>query len=717
MKHIKTFIRDKDQPYFVPDAQYKFNLQPGIKIGGQIVNADGEPVAGARVYGYLPNTKPDEEGIDVFEETATTDANGMWHMSGAPEDLRGMTLSFVERTDDFPGEKSAVLPEHHAALKTMSDVRTMTVAPKVQATVVDPEGKPIEGAMILLAGRNLFEDYGAKLIPKTDTKGSFELSVPADSPQVFTVFSRDWALKTVRVSSAEESPLTIVMQKGERLVFRTLTEDGRPAAGIQFHPEAPREGPFTGETPVNYLHALDFLSNRNLLNNTTGESGEFLWENAPREKLGYQIISSAYLSQPGGDYGPEGSPHTIVFRPIIPLSITIVADETGGSIEEYRIHEGTHFKSNPAGLWQWHLKRPSKEMQPGQFATHLRTLDREIKYRIQADGFRPAVTPAYDAKQLPNTPVSVEMRLKKDTGYEGLVQTPTKKPAAGAKVYTKIPRREDYRGLLVINGALDESTATAITIADADGVFRLQPHNEPFVCFVSHESGYANLADLDLWEKPEIVLTPWSAVEGVLQTKGKPIEGVEISMKMDDYSSLLEDMPSVQRYFSQQTGPDGRYRFEHVVAGTWRETITYDKTPSKLGPTHTHYADLKIVAGQKLVKRFGAKGITLVGRFVPPKGIDIDWQRSLVTLTQWKDEAHRQWHTRQYLQNLPNGSFELFNVEPAEYELELKVYRNHDRYEEPVVSKVVIITPEDFEKRAAGGILDMGMIKVDADPN
>ena len=528
MAHYQKFARRKEEAYFEPEKVYEFQLKSGITIGGKVVDQHGKPVANAKVYAYCPTNKPIESGIDVFEQRVSTDANGVWEMSGAPSDFPNLILRLSEQASIFPGDVSAVTAEHHAGLKNQTDTRTLNVPDMVQATVVDPDGRPVEGAMVLLAGREFYRDYDNKLTPRTDTNGTFPLANLTQGSQIITIFSLDWALETIRVEFPLEEPLKIMMRKGKRVEFHAVDEQGAPVAEIRFNPEAPRDSPFSGDKYVNYLGVLDFLSHRDLLKNESNERGEFIWENAPDESLGYQIISSKMLSQPGGDFGPAGSPHQIVFRPIIPLNVAIVDDVTSEPITEYRAYQGTHFKSNTPDLWNWSLDRLSRDEKPGLFATHLRALDRLTQYRIQANGYRPAMTASFDAAHLPSDPIAVELRLKQDKGFDAVVQTAAFTAAADAKIYTRIARREDQGGLQVIDGIVDESSATSTIAADSAGRFHIPPQNEPFVCFIWHETGYAELMDVELYQQPTIVLKPWEVIQGTLRKQAAPAENVKV---------------------------------------------------------------------------------------------------------------------------------------------------------------------------------------------
>src|SRR5690349_8157890 len=77
-----------------------------------------------------------------------------------------------------------------------------------RGVVVDPDGRPVAGAMIIwdARGKNLFKEYSDNRIPKTDAEGRFELSGGE-----LTVFSLDWQLQSVRVRQPLKQPLKIVM--------------------------------------------------------------------------------------------------------------------------------------------------------------------------------------------------------------------------------------------------------------------------------------------------------------------------------------------------------------------------------------------------------------------------------------------------------------------------------------------------------------------------
>jgi hypothetical protein len=383
--------------------------------------------------------------------------------------------------------------------------------PGGHGVVIDPDGLPVVGAMVIpvARGRNLFREYNDNRIPKTDADGRFEL--PGGAPTVLAVFSLDWQLQSVRVQHPLKEPLKIVMRKGKRVEVRTVDPQGRPIAGIHFYPERPNPEFFQDARDKPYYEVLDFLGHRHLIRNRSDENGLFVWENAPGEALRYQIVGSDVLSQPGGRYGPEGSPYTLVFRQTISVNATVVDAATGDPIAKYEIIQGMHFKSNRPGVWSWHPHKPGRkgEVKAGGFSDRLLTLDRLYRYRIQAEGYRPALSTILDAASLPDDPVALEFRLQKQSDYEGTLLTPDGVPAGGAEVHVKAGLME-LSLMRVVDGNVDVESVTSSMTAAPDGKFGLAPSKQPFICFISHESGYAELMDVDLLAHAEHRLVPWA---------------------------------------------------------------------------------------------------------------------------------------------------------------------------------------------------------------
>jgi beta-lactamase regulating signal transducer with metallopeptidase domain len=703
--------------------QYKFRLTPGIKIGGRVVDQTGKPVVGARVSAECPEDKSIDVGVNVFDRTTRTSADGRWELSGAPADLQRLGLRLRHAADADDELSFAVSAEQYANLKALEDVRALPSTPSLSGVVVDPSGKPVVDAMVLLYGRNFYRDYGQDNIPKTDSSGKFSISGVGSGTRLLSVFSLDWALKSVRVSLPPKAPLKIMMEKGKRVEFHTVDSDGKPIADIGFYPQGPRYQAFAGGSDLDYFHVLDFLGHRQLIKNRTDKNGIFVWENAPSEALGYQIYQAGVLSQPGGIYGPKGSPHTLVFRRRIPVHGKVVDAATGAPIQGFALYEGTHFKVNRLGSWSWDLE-PRPQLEPSGFVDSLKTLDRLIRYRVQAKGYRPQLCEPMDADKLPNEPISLEFRLEKDGGYQGIVRTPDGQPAAGATVYAQTKDPRDVFGLLIAAGVGQPTKATHVLTTTADGKFQLEPREEPFVCFISHPAGYAQFTDVELFQHREIKLAAWGRIEGEFALDGNPPGTIRLHIW--DFVSDSSALPGVTHMNVIKTDVAGKFHFDRCVAGRWDEEIVRDPTRIERGEKYVENLTVDVAPGQTVIQHLDGTHPDLVGRINPPTGARVNWDNSFATLNRWEED-----HTRGPVEKLPANfrefkrrmdrialspepTFHFRSLEPGEYEFALQVHIPGDRFLHPSYFKKLKITPAMFQGKSADHPIDLGLITLDA---
>ncbi len=71
-------------------ADFTLTLDPATSIGGRILDESAHPVEGAIVHLIISETEPRERGVvstDLFDKTATTDADGRWRSREAPRNF------------------------------------------------------------------------------------------------------------------------------------------------------------------------------------------------------------------------------------------------------------------------------------------------------------------------------------------------------------------------------------------------------------------------------------------------------------------------------------------------------------------------------------------------------------------------------------------------------------------------------------------------------
>jgi beta-lactamase regulating signal transducer with metallopeptidase domain/uncharacterized GH25 family protein len=708
MSFLQKFVGKGIETPLLVDPQYNFRLNSGIRIGGTVLNESGKPIEGVEVNVNFPADRPiEEEGCNYIATSVTTNAAGKWELAGVPANLSKMSFTIRHQSHLSSLKIEGILPEHYDGLRALADVRSLKAAPAFTCTVIDPDGKPINGAMLVWMGGGLHttNENGFVQIPK----------VPV-GPLEFTILSLDWAPLTMKVSIPQTEPVTVIMQKGKRVEIRAVDLQGKPIEGMRFYPEWPQLAVPSPDQrrmlPINF----DVL--RDILNLRTNADGLFVWENAPELKLGYRIWSKQYLSQPGGEYGPEGSPRTLTFRPVIPVSMTIIDAANGRPITDARIMKGSHFKSNPADHWEWRWVRDMPDSE-GRQKTSLRALDHVIQFRVQATGYRPALSQEFDASALPDSPIALQIRLDADNGFSGVVLRPDGRPAAGAMIYTKSENKlNSSKDLYIANGVVDESQITSATTADQSGKFQIQPHAEPFGCLIVHDSGYLKLLDVELLKQTELKLLPWASVKGELWLQGVPAANISVQLRKSDLDRGEDtSLPHFGFAHNIRTDASGKFAFPKCMAGEWDRFIVYDETitQERLGTKkYEHYDMVQLRPGEERYEVFGRDGADVVGRVMLPADPEIvmndcDIYVDDIDARRLNGDRPSSTHSAKLE---ADGSFRILNLEASTHKIEIFIRVMGERDSEARYTQKIVITPERFVGKSSTDPIDLGEIQV-----
>jgi beta-lactamase regulating signal transducer with metallopeptidase domain len=382
----------------------------------------------------------------------------------------------------------------------------------------------------------------------------------------------------------EVEPTQKVNRKGNSIEFRVIDTEGKPIEGMRFLADG-------------FANILEEVRGK------TNAKGIWIFKKTSNKSQHFQIYRNGYLGHPqASDFSPNDSPVTLKFRKSIPVIGTIVDAETGKPIKKYRLYQGIHFKANPLERWSWDQERSGPHVpvkgswaeglidpnsgpviEPGKFMTDLKTLDRIIKFRIEAGGYLPQITNEMDAATLSGKAIKLKFRLKKNAGLERVVLTPDGKPASGARVAFIVRKEGNSRTLRLING-ISEVTGfdapSALVLANGEGRFILPALNGQFACAITNKDGYLNVDDISLAKQEKLRLKPWSTVEGTVYYEGKPAAGVTVT---GYYFSLVEnrnlmnpDIPMINYHQEVKTDQAGKFKLLKGIPGKWKLFAYYD---------------------------------------------------------------------------------------------------------------------------------------------
>ena len=316
----------------------------------------------------------------------------------------------------------------------------------------------------------------------------------------------------------------------------------------------------------------------------------------------------------------------------------VVNAETGEKVETFRVIPGVRYNQKPGvrgnvAVWQPHMIR---EMTDGEFHwPRTRGYD-EMRFRIEADGYRPATT-TWLGKGGPH--LRMKVHLRPDDGIKGVLLNPDGTPAVSATLAIALPNRGiKLSGCEIVSRKGDPPTRLSdrwrlppTVKTDDKGQFQLPYETDrAAVLCVAHESGYFEQTCVDFTNsiagasKPiTIQLKNWCRVQGRVLWKDKPGVGEKIRASVsrnDPYPGLIVANANAE------SDAQGNYLFAYLPPGDVQ--LGHEVKLSEADPAGTSKPKFRssddvyeypiqqtsLDPGQELQVDFGGEGTEVVGR-------------------------------------------------------------------------------------------------------
>ncbi|NNE00558.1 MAG: carboxypeptidase regulatory-like domain-containing protein [Pirellulaceae bacterium] len=351
--------------------------------------------------------------------------------------------------------------------------------------------------------------------------------------------------------------------------------------------------------------------------------------------------------------------------------------ETGEPIKELRLIIGSPYNDIHTN-WQGHL---ITEHADGRYEWFNRRPWLKTRLRIEADGYRPAISPTFtrDAGD-----VTMDFQLRPDKGIFGTVVGAQGDVVAGAEVAMATFRREtsvQNGKLIYVNG---QRLGAELVLTDQMGKFRVPPEADPYLIVAAHrEHGFglverATVQGLHKTNKPLVIpLEPWCRVEGQLTDNGKP-EPNQMYQLYVGWQPKPE-WPILNHRDGGTTDEQGRFVCERLAPGAHyiQRQINSGQGTELVGPS----LSLIAVAGKTMRITIGNQQRSAVGRLVSFEGhvlpAGFAWSDLSVTI-QGKSSRRRRvapaWPNANEIQKIEladDGTFRVDGLRPGDLQIKL----------------------------------------------
>jgi hypothetical protein len=165
-------------------------------------------------------------------------------------------------------------------------------------------------------------------------------------------------------------------------------------------------------------------------------------------------------------------------------------------------------------------------------------------------------------------------------------------------------------------------TFSARAETDGAGRLHLTPQGNGFYLVITHPSGYALYKPGPAANRRTINLDPWSRAEGTFRIGGKPGSNIAITINRADTMVNGDHMPNIFSQDETTTGPDGRFVFERVMAGSgWiGRRVLVMVNDGALEAASSCWVRTKFPLGKTVHVEIGGTGRPVVGKLQAPAG-------------------------------------------------------------------------------------------------
>jgi hypothetical protein len=671
---------------------YTVKLKGSIRMGGLVVDPEGNPVSEATVSlaRFWPGgeqIRRQGEEVTFPTQKHTTDAEGRWTARNVPPELLDRIFVNADHTNFIAVQVSTEnKPEIEQELRAGTYKLQLQRGLEARGRVINEQQQPIAGADVW-AGRKYSRE---RKETKTDEQGRFSFRNIKAGSLDFSASAEGYApdVKSHNVGTNAEE---IVLQLGKGSIIRGRVQDesSQPIEGVRVVLE--------GSPPDPSYDAYAFST-------TTDREGKFEWRSAPNKPMPFYIGKTGYEQRRGVRLKPDED-NVITLRLTRQVKGQVLDSETQKPVTRFSIALGRHY-----GEKQFYADSyASKEFRNDQGLFTIE-IHEENQNGIQATALGYAeqiqVLPVAESGE-----VKVVFKLKPSPALVGTVIGPDGNPVSGANV-ALVDGGPGGRNVQFNKGRLrNQGSRTRMVTTDAAGRFEIASPPEDGTVVAADGVTYGTASVAEVKAAGVVKLQRFGRIEGVMLQGVSPAAGQEV---------LLTSPPGMGMYFdfdsSKQTSDaQGRFTFENVPAGT--VSIVRLVRNSSRSWMHSHRKDVTVTAGETTAVVLGGTDATLQGRArfetppadtdfimtahlntVPPKippDISPAERQALTSTPEWREEIKNAKHYSAVVGK--DGAVLLDSIAPGQYTLSVTAVKGNSAPDTPPFAQgqiTVTVPPE-----------------------
>lgn len=672
-------------------TDYVLKVDPAVPIGGQVLDPDGNPVAGVKVgwnnrEDHNAARRPESHDFSWIE--VTTDEKGRWHINRIADDMIGRIYGTARHTNYVDSQYVETEHDKDAEKQLRDGTHIFHLGRGVIArgVVVDPDGKPVSDAKVLV-GQAMVSN---RREGTTAGDGTFSVAGCKPGKEPVSASAEGFTTTTVEAELSDNAePIRLELQHGRTLRFHVVDTKGDPIpkATIFYDNIESQIGQMRVQAQVNL---------------TTDKDGRAAWTNAPKGELQFDCLAGGFSDLRGINVSADEEEHVIKLSAGVLVNGTVRDQSTGELIQHFSILEGypnwnpLDNSTNPT--WST-LSRFQNEFNKATYSLNLTepvisgTANPGWYLKFSADGHAPFISriirPDEGTAQL-----DVELRPAKDNYVT--VRNPDGQLAVGADVGLVEPTA---RLGLTFTGFSRRNIQSGGTLlrTDANGQFKLPADDTIMRVIVASPDGYAESDPHALTDNAVMQMQPRGTLEVTCTSGGKPAGDRDYVLEFGGGST--ETVAFEYDTSQVKTDANGRISVANLPPGKHNlvRIHRFKISETSGGYTHGDKTSFEIRPGETTKLELGSSDCTVSARLQWPAGMQRDpkWSISANIFTEMPampPEAHGNIAAmRAYMQTpeyqalqakahnyqmtvAPDGTLSADEVQPGEYVLRVDVF-------------------------------------------